>query len=198
MYTKQYFYIILCSFIHRYPPLSFTSEPEDLWVRRWVMSPMRAPNSLPRTVGAWRDVLAAHAFRVALFCCAAVVLRDSALRAPLVIWERHCWLSWASGCQESTSMSNALSEALRESLLRFSELPQHRSPYRSCFCSLWSSILATWLAHLSCAFGSNMWLLEKSARLSTSVSGILFLHLIRKSLRRQVIWKLWSCRACLM
>ena len=96
------------------------------------MSPIRALKSLSQTwhlrEGSGRDVLAARAFRAALFSCAAVFLCSSAHSAPLATALRQCERSWASFSQDSVLMLNALSEALRESLYLFLGQPRARFP----------------------------------------------------------------------
>ena len=171
------------------------------------MSPIWALNVLLHTwhlqEGSGSDVLAARAFRAALFSCAAVFLTDSDDSAPLAIMLRQFERSWASDSQDSVLKPNALSEVLRESLYLFlgqprERLPSWSSPYNSCFGSLESGIRATWPAHRSCAFCSRVWMLGRFVRLSTSVSGTLSCHFTLSSLLRQVVWKWLSCRACLL
>ena len=168
-----------------------------LWVRRWLMRPICAWNTLLQWGhGMVAGALGSRAFSFlsCLRLSAAVFVVSSWRRAPLWTAARHLVLSEAFCSHEVWLIPKAFREALRVSLKRFFGAPSERlpscsSPKNSFFGILWSGIRATCPAQRSCDFISRVCMLGSPARVRTSVSGTFSCQLMSSSFLSLMVWK---------
>ena len=116
-----------------------------------------------------------------LRCSAAVILLALWDFAPLRIDAHHFGLSIAACSLELWLMPKAFNDTLRVSLKRFFWPPRERllcwsSPNKSFLGSRWSGMGTAWPVQRSWVCIKMLWMLERLAWVSTSVSGLLSCH----------------------
>ena len=142
----------------------------------------------------------ALALRCARFCSVSLILFASNSLSPLLMRPRHFAWYCAFCSHDSFGMLKSMREALKVSLYRFFCPPWERllisSSPRIFFGKRSLGILVTWLVHLKCSSFRRVCTRYTPDLFRTSVSGILYCHLIFKSFLRQHVWKWFSLLAC--
>ena len=147
------------------------------------MRPIRARKVLVHGQGMVAAVgdLKALLFLSCLRCAAAAILLASWDFPPMRTDARHFGLFIAACSHELCLIPKAFSETLRVSLKRFFWPPRESllcwsSPNKSFLGSRWSGMGTAWPVQRSWVCIKMLWMLERLAWVSTSVSGILSCH----------------------